>query len=830
MADENRAEVSIGAKVDEAIAGIAALNTAFGKFASDTKESFTTLGSVSEKLTGKITELVKAFVGFEAIRRSVGITKDLGIETEKVAERLGISQSAASQFAIAMDDIYYSVDAALGVMQRQNRQMKSNEDAMNALGLVTRNSKGDFLSQQEIFLNSVEVLKQYQAGTDRNRAAMVLFGGRVGDLTALMRYSNEVQADAKVKADALGLTMTTQGVAAVSKYRAAMNDVGDVMRAFAKVTGEAVMPIIASLGEWFVDMGPAALQVFGAAVKTVVQILDTLFAIIQQLAELFVGFFRLSTVGWTTIGDVINRVLQGDIVGAKDAIARGATSVEDEFKRMHDRMDKGSKDFVDRYKARWGDGIPTAEPTGGKKFEDPGEALKAQQAALENQIALIAKGREIISSYLKGEVAERRMTEEEKLEIERLTAQQAYETTRRIMEQKLALAGKNIEVAQKERSAIMQLDAQHVLDVQTNQIAIREAQSKTRDLEIENMRAELDRFRYNADERIRVLKAVQAATEANHPDIGGQTDPKVLAARKAVAEEEMRRAETVVKMERQAQDAATAIALKGLDDERGINATRYSLLEISKLQELALDQAIEQQRYELQMEAVDKEIAAVQAKRDANNDYDLQAEQGLLEKKTKLQSDYQSRVGAITAQAVVEQRKYAVELQKSFQDNVGTLFEDFIKGTKIAAQAFRDFATSVIGNIARIMSQRIAERLVGAGSTGGSILEMIAGVFGATGGMPATGAASTAAAGGTGLTIPMQNIPRFAAGISFVPRDMLAFVHQGERISTPDMRGAGASVTVNFNGVTDASSFRASQGEILASLGGAVNRALARNR
>ncbi len=71
------------------------------------------------------------------------------------------------------------------------------------MGVATRDANGSFLPQQEILMSAVKVLSQYEAGTNRNQAAMAIFGSRVRDITALLKLNEEVFDKAREKADAL---------------------------------------------------------------------------------------------------------------------------------------------------------------------------------------------------------------------------------------------------------------------------------------------------------------------------------------------------------------------------------------------------------------------------------------------------------------------------------------------------------------------------------------------------------------------------------------------------------------------------------------------------
>ena len=77
-------------------------------------------------------------------------------------------------------------------------------------------------------------------------------------------------------------------------------------------------------------------------------------------------------------------------------------------------------------------------------------------------------------------------------------------------------------------------------------------------------------------------------------------------------------------------------------------------------------------------------------------------------------------------------------------------------------------------------------------------------------------------------------IPKFDVGTPFVPRDMVAVVHRGERIvpaaeNRSGMGGDTISVNVNVHGVQDLRGFRESEGQIAASLMNRIGRLSRRN-
>lgn len=142
---------------------------------------------------------------------------------------------------------------------------------------------------------------------------------------------------------------------------------------------------------------------------------------------------------------------------------------------------------------------------------------------------------------------------------------------------------------------------------------------------------------------------------------------------------------------------------------------------------------------------------------------------------------------------------------------------------------FADFAKSLIADMARIELRALLSKQLGSAGSGGgggfggivgSLLSGLGGLFGGSSGpLPA----SLGAAGGLPL-------PSFAVGIDYVPFDMIAKIHQGERVMTraenAASRGGPAPViNVYVSGNGSASELRRSAGEIGRSVGRAVGGA-----
>lgn len=323
---DNDYDLKVGANVDGATAE-------FNKLSNDAEKSAKKIQEVmqqasykmaevmqesSEKIKGSFESVGQAFekinklmIGFAAIagggaafKEAVDASVNLTKESVSLGKSFGISATQASVLKVAMGDVYLSQETVAAANQKLTKTLDANPEAFKKLGVATRDASGNLRNSFDIMLDTNTALLKFKEGIDRNTEGQRIYGKSWGEVQGVLKLNADLMEESKKKAEALGLVVGQENVEATAKYRAAMNDMHDVMDAVMKVVGDALLPMLTKMGQWFGDVGPSLLGVFKGAVDVISFALSSIWEIV--------------TLTWGIFSDAFSAIggLFGDLSGS----------------------------------------------------------------------------------------------------------------------------------------------------------------------------------------------------------------------------------------------------------------------------------------------------------------------------------------------------------------------------------------------------------------------------------------------------------------------------------------------------------------------------------
>lgn len=265
---DDEISVKISANSSTVKPGMDAAAAAVQEAAAAMREAMGGVGEMFERLNGVMAAAMAVLAGGAYFKEAVSEAAKFNGESMKLAKTLGITTEEASALNIALGDIYSDAGTYADAAQKLTRQVRTNEQALNDMGLKTRDAHGHLRNMQDMMMGGIAILRGYQEGADRNAAAQVMFGRGAGDMSSLLKLNSEVLEEARKKQEELSMAVGPESAKAVKEYKAAMNDAHDVVDALNIMVGRVMMPSLTEMAKWFSSVGPTAVQAMKASLET----------------------------------------------------------------------------------------------------------------------------------------------------------------------------------------------------------------------------------------------------------------------------------------------------------------------------------------------------------------------------------------------------------------------------------------------------------------------------------------------------------------------------------------------------------------------------------
>ena len=797
--------------------------------ASSTKAATEQMSAHFSKLTDSFASVNKMLGAFTAVlaggaafKSGIDESNKLTGEAMKLGKQLGITATEASVLNVALGDVYVETDTMLAANQKLTKTLGTNEKAFKDLGVATRNQNGDFRSSLDIMLDTNTHLLQFKEGIDRNIEGQKIYGKQWAEVQGILKLTTAGMDDARKKCDELGLVVGKENVAATIAYKASMNDVGDVLSALKKSIGDALLPILTDLGNWFSDYGPQAVLVMKGAIGGLAAVFYGLKMAVEIVWEVIKVFVQTAVIQLMRFADSASKALKFDFKGAKAAWKTGGDAIADNFGEALDRITAKAEANRDKMTNLFAAPTATTKKSGGESSDGGAEKKKKAESKMPEWKAELEARKEVEGQFFKNSLAE----------------DEAF------WQQKLLAAKGNA----KEEIAV-----KHELFAIHKTLAVQKFTDEMDGLKAEEAAAKAGSLK-------RIDLAAQVATRIG--ETYGYESREYMAAIKEVqktAEEWNKEQEKLEAMKIQ---RTRDHQLSGINMERDRLAMMKNLGQVSDQEEIAALKVLEEKKYQIEVLAQQDKIALLKD--------DQVAQQQQLDELAKMQEKHDADMGKLDVQRVLAVKKSwdtmlgavsgafeqslngMIQGTQTFQKsmaNIGqAILAEFIKmGVKKATTWVANELTMTTATVAGTTARGAAETagatesMAVSGMTSiksilNSAWETMANVYKSIAAIPVVGPVMAPMMAGAAFGVVAGvagKIASSAGGEWQVPADRLNLVHKNETILPAHIAeplrnmvtgggnfGAGAGHTINIS-ATDTQ-------DVLRSLqkGGALQKAL----
>lgn len=279
---------------------------------------------------------------------------EYGDNIDKMSQKIGISAEEYQKWDYVLARAGTSVDVMKSGMKTLVSQANSNSDAFKRLGISQEEAAN--MSKADLFQKTIEVLSGMEEGTERSALAAQLLGKAGTELGPLLNEGTEAIAEQMEMAEAYGMVMSDDMVAASATYQDSMetlsrtlgglknNILGELLPSMTEVsdglalifsgnTDEGVEKItqgIQDIVQSIADAAPAMLEVGGQLILSLGQ------AFLDNAPELLGG-----------LGDIMGQLFDLIMNSAPDMLTSGSelvlNIVEGIANKLPDVLSKGGE-------------------------------------------------------------------------------------------------------------------------------------------------------------------------------------------------------------------------------------------------------------------------------------------------------------------------------------------------------------------------------------------------------------------------------------------------------------------------------------------------------
>lgn len=304
MSNDQVATIQFGGDATGAVGAAREAATAVRASVEGMHASFNSLKSQFGMVTAGFAAITAAVAGGSALSSFVNEAIAVTTGAVSMGKSLGISATAASVFEQALDDVGVKSELVAMAGKRVTMALSQGGEKFKALGVETRMANGEFRNSRDIMLDVNDKLRGFKEGTDRNIESMKIYGRSYADLAPFInKMTVELSAEEKAasgmtaerlrglsaseryaiaeveiraKAMALNLVVGQESVDAAKKYAASKRDLKDVMQGVSRTIGDALIPRLTAMADFFISNGPAAVTVMRGVMVTYLTIQDAI--------------------------------------------------------------------------------------------------------------------------------------------------------------------------------------------------------------------------------------------------------------------------------------------------------------------------------------------------------------------------------------------------------------------------------------------------------------------------------------------------------------------------------------------------------------------------
>ena len=213
-----------------------------------------------------------------------------------LAKQTGFSTEELQKFQYAADLVDVSVDDITGAAKKLKKAVSSDSKELAALGVKTKNADGSFRDINDIFYDTLSALGNIKNETERDAAAMAIFGKSADSLAGIVDDGGKALKELGQEAEDMGLILSQDTLDSLNK----VNDKIDRLKAQSKArlaeTGAKAMEVLTPVLEKVLDLLDRLLTFIGSLNEDQLQTIMTILAVVAAISPLASLIAKISSL------------------------------------------------------------------------------------------------------------------------------------------------------------------------------------------------------------------------------------------------------------------------------------------------------------------------------------------------------------------------------------------------------------------------------------------------------------------------------------------------------------------------------------------------------
>lgn len=213
-----------------------------------------------------------------------------------LAKQTGFSTEELQKFQYAADLVDVSVDDITGAAKKLKKAVSSDSKELAALGVKTKNADGSFRDINDIFYDTLSALGNIKNETERDAAAMAIFGKSADSLAGIVDDGGKALKELGQEAEDMGLILSQDTLDSLNK----VNDKIDRLKAQSKArlaeTGAKAMEVLTPVLEKVLNLLDRLLTFIGSLNEDQLQTIMTILAVVAAISPLASLIAKISSL------------------------------------------------------------------------------------------------------------------------------------------------------------------------------------------------------------------------------------------------------------------------------------------------------------------------------------------------------------------------------------------------------------------------------------------------------------------------------------------------------------------------------------------------------